>query len=93
MVEAKFYVTLTPTFGSRYHEGKYGPGVTNLRATKITSKRPTGKAAVGAVTTELTVRIPEGAFLPLMPAAVITVPEDMIVAGDAIEVDATDDDL
>lgn len=43
----------------------------------------------GCVAMQVTVRIPDGAFLPLIPQAVVVIPADMVVSGEAVEVVAT----
>jgi hypothetical protein len=63
-----------------------GETVRSIKAVAVTQKRPE-RQRPGTVLVKLTVRVPDAAFLPLRPEAVIVVPEDMAAAA-PIEVEA-----
>lgn len=63
--------------------------VASTKVIAMTQSRPEPPRR-GCVAVQVTLRIPDGAFLPLLPQAVITVPADMVVTGDPIEVDVVD---
>jgi hypothetical protein len=75
--DATFYVQLAPDFYYPPYGGD--PSVREIRATALTQKRPR-KPQSGTVMVKLTVRVPDAAFLPLRPEAIVVVPEDMTVA-------------
>lgn len=72
--DATFFVQLAPDFYQRY--GHVDPTVRSIKAVALTQSRP-GKPKSGTVLVKLTVRVPDGAFLPLRPEAIVVVPEDM----------------
>lgn len=82
--DAECYVQIEPEFTS------YGnpPSVLRIKPTTMTQKRP-AKQRGGSVLVKLTIRIPDAAFLPLRPKAVIVIPEDMVTI-EPIEVEAGD---
>jgi hypothetical protein len=82
--DATFYVQLQPSF---YRIGENAQ-VREIRAIAITQKQPSPQRA-GTVLVKLIVRVPDGAFLPLRPEAVVVVPEEMTVTA-PIEVQAED---
>jgi hypothetical protein len=82
--DATFYVQLQPTFYLSRGEHQ----VREIRAVALNQKKPNQPRA-GTVLVKLTVRVPDGAFLPLRPEAVIVVPEEMTVTS-PIEVQAED---
>lgn len=92
MVEASAYVTLT---GKR---GQYGPvnettglrDVTGMRATRIAQSRPS-KMGRDEIAVKVRLRLPAAVFDPIMPSAVITIPEDAVIRGD-IEIEAVVED-
>lgn len=58
-----------------------------LRVVKATSRRPTSVDA-DCVVIKVQLRVPDAAFLPLQPEAVVTVPETLVqqpVEGEAVE--------
>lgn len=82
--DATFYVQIEPEFSS------YNPErVIRAKAVAITQQKPRSPRG-GTVTCKLTVRVPDAAFLPLQPEAIIVVPEDMVAANAPIEVEAGD---
>jgi hypothetical protein len=81
---ATFYVQIEPQF---YAFDK--SQVQAIRAVALTQKRP-ARQRPGTTLVKLTVRIPDAAFLPFAPEAVIVVPEDMVAAGQPIEIEAGD---
>lgn len=82
--DATFYVQIEPDFSS------YDPErVISAKAVAITQQKPRSPRP-GTVTCKLTVRVPDAAFLPLRPEAVIVVPEDMVAANQPVEVEAGD---
>lgn len=92
MARATFWATVEPTFGREYDPKRceYVEIVTKARVTGITQSRPDSRKKVGTVTMKLTIDIPDGAFLPLRPEAIVVVPEDMVAANLPIEVEAED---
>lgn len=87
MAEATFYVTVEPEFLRRY-DSNSNPRIRSIKATKITQNRP---GRTPGVVVKLTVKIPDAAFLPLAPEAVIEVGQqeyDVIVHVE--EPDSTD---
>lgn len=83
--DATFYVQIEPDFFGRSDN----PHVRAIKAVAITQKRPE-RQRPGTVLTKLTVRVPDAAFLPLRPEAVVVVPEDMTAAALPVEVEASD---
>lgn len=73
-VDATFYVQVEPTHSHYDSERVIGAKV--VRMTKQKPDTPAG----GTVLMRLTVRIPVTAFMPLVPEAVIVVPESMTAA-------------
>lgn len=69
MAEATFYVTVEPDFLRRYSASSE-PRLRSIKATKVTQNRP---LRTPGVVVKLTVKIPDAAFLPLAPEAVIEV--------------------
>lgn len=73
--DATFYVQLEPDIVANSYAA---PWVKAIKAVGLTLKRPgRPRGRVGTVTVKLTVRVPDAAFLPLAPEAVIVVPVDM----------------
>ncbi len=75
-------------------EGHYGSPVVAAyeaarRIARVTQSKPS-KPKSGTVLVKLTLRIPEAAFLPLRPEAVVVIPEDMAAASAPIQVEAND---
>jgi hypothetical protein len=85
MAKTTFYVQVAPEF-YRYDNSR----LNKIRATALTQKRPTTtRGRNGTVTVKLTLDIPDEAFLPLQPEAVIKVPSDL-VAITPLSIEATD---
>ena len=83
-VDATFYAQVEPEFY------RYG-GEERVRSAKVvglTQKRP-DRPRRGVIVTKLTIRIPEAAFLPLRPEAIVVIPEDL-TAPFPVEVTAED---
>lgn len=72
--DAEFYVQIEPD----WYRGFSEPRLRGAKAVAITQKRPT-KPRGGTVTVKMTIRVPDGAFLPLRPEAVVVIPTDMTV--------------
>lgn len=72
---ATFYVQIEPEFRRSYY-GDDNLVVTSIKAVGITQKRPT-KQKPGTVLTKLTLQIPDAAFLPLRPEAIVVIPDSM----------------
>lgn len=83
--DATFYIQLSPEFYRSYGDESR---VRSIKAAALTQARPR-KQQSGTVLVKLTVRVPDAAFLPLRPEAVVVVPEDMTAIG-PIEVEADD---
>lgn len=87
MAKTTFYVQVEPNFG-RYNWDK--DKLTGIKAKSITQSRPTQtRGRNGTVTVKLTLDIPDEAFMPLQPEAVISVPSDL-VAITPLVIEATD---
>ena len=78
MAEAKFFVQLTPEITASGY-------VRKLTADRVTQRRPS-QPLPGSVTIELTVKIPDAAFLPLKPAAVIDIGAEHVLVNPVVEV-------
>ena len=76
-VDATFYAQVEPEWAA-YGVGEER-GLRGAKVARTTQRRPDMPLS-GTVLVKLTIRIPKGAFLPLRPAAIVTVPEDMTVA-------------
>ena len=75
--DATFYVQVSPEW-SRYADYHTGlRTIEGLKAGNLTQKRPAQQRG-GTALVCLTIRIPDAAFLPLRPKAVIVIPEDMV---------------
>lgn len=86
-VDADFYAQVEPEWGN-YRNSE---GLRSLRGAKvvtITQKRPQ-KQRGGTVLVKLTIRVPNAAFMPLRPEAIVVIPEDMTVT-EPVEVIAGD---
>lgn len=86
--KATFYAQVKAKrgYGSRNPDTGLRP-VSEIRLSKITQSYPATREA-DTVILKLTVEVPDSAFDPLLPNAVITVPEGMVIHPIAIE--ATD---
>lgn len=76
-VDATFYAQVEPEF-SRYADREGNRSVVAAKVVTITQKRPQ-RPRGGTVLVKLTLRVPEAAFLPLRPEAIVVIPEDMTV--------------
>jgi hypothetical protein len=86
--DATFYVQIEPEF-SRWNVDKNGDSILqSIKAVALTQKRP-DRPRPGVVVAKLTVRVPDGAFMPLRPEVIVTVPEGMVTTH-PIEVEAGD---
>lgn len=86
--DATFYVQVEPKWGYSY--AGMEPPLVGAKAVRMSQKKP-GRPAPGTVMVKMTLRIPDAAFLPLRPEAVVVVPEDMVVTN-PLEVSAEDPD-
>lgn len=76
-VDATFYAQVEPEW-SRWANSRGERSLVGAKVVTITQKRPTRQRG-GTVLVKLTIRVPEAAFLPLRPEAIVVVPEDMTV--------------
>lgn len=78
-------------FGSRYDQKQRQsmPTVDGLRVVAFTQKRP-DKPRAGCIVVELTIQMPEAAFLPMQPTAIIDIPDTFTAISALIEVEAED---
>lgn len=53
--------------------------VLGAKVVRCTQRAPKDKQLSGTVLVKITVDLPEAAFLPLIPEAVVTIPEDLAV--------------
>lgn len=76
--KATFYLQLEAVIATKFdfQRREQVEQVQSIKATAITQSRPK-KPRSGAVITKLTVEVPDGAFLPLRPEAIIVIPEGM----------------
>lgn len=89
MAKAKFYVTIVPEWG-RTPPGKDHPGLDGIKAIALTQTPPRGgrRDPRGTVVVALTIEVPDGAFLPLRPEAVVVVPEGLTALSEPIRAEA-----
>lgn len=85
--DATFYAQVEPEWGN-YVNSEGDRSLLGAKVVTITQKRPQ-RPKSGTVLVKLTIRVPEAAFRPLRPEAVVVVPEDMTVTA-PIEVEAGD---
>lgn len=83
--EATFYVQIEPEW-SRWVNSNGDRWIRALKAAGMTQRWP-NRPRPGTVTVKVSVRIPDAAFLPLRPEAVIVLNEDMVEVN-PIEVEA-----
>lgn len=85
---ATFYVQVEPVW-SRWAKDEHGEKqLDSIRAVAITQKQPQ-RPRGGTLSVKLSIEVPDGAFLPLRPEAVIVIPEGMVLTN-PIEVEAVD---
>lgn len=72
---ARFFVQIEPEFSRSYGGGDMT--VSGIKAVLLTQKYPSRPKA-GTLTVELEVNMPDAAFLPLRPKAIIEVPSDYV---------------
>jgi hypothetical protein len=85
-----FYVQLEPEYG-RYIDPSTGErSISGVKAVALTQKRP-NRPKPGTISVKMQVRAPEAFFLPLRPAAIVVLPEDLSVLSTPVQVDAVDD--
>jgi len=92
VVDAKVFAQVEATrFTTRYdsNQKKSMPTVDGARVVAITQKRP-DKPKSGCIVVELTIRIPEAAFLPMQPTAIIDIPDTFTAVSALIEADVED---
>lgn len=82
-VEASFVRRSSFAAGNQEHD------VRGLKVVSMTQTRPKLKAGA-TVAMKVTLRLPDSAFLPLIPEAIIVVPEDMVISDPPIVVDVLD---
>lgn len=72
--EATFYAQVEP----EWYRSRTGadPMLRGIKVVTITQKKP-ARPKGGTVTVKLTIRVPDAAFLPLRPEAIVVVPENM----------------
>jgi hypothetical protein len=87
-IDATFYAQVEGKVTQRWSGSEWIELVESAKVVAITQNRP-GRPKGGTVLVKLTVRIPEAAFLPLRPEAIVVIPEDM-TAPYPIEVEAGD---
>jgi hypothetical protein len=86
-IDATFYAQVEPEF-SRWADVDGNREVQGAKVVTVTQKRPQ-RPRGGTVLVKLTIRVPEAAFLPLRPEAIVVIPEDMTVVA-PVEVVAED---
>ncbi|AIY15812.1 hypothetical protein GUY44_07585 [Pimelobacter simplex] len=86
-VDATFYAQVEPEWGN-YIDSDGNRSIHGAKVTTITQKRPQ-RPRGGTVLVKLTIRVPQAAFQPLRPEAIVVIPEDM-TAVTPVEVVAED---
>lgn len=81
--DAQFWLQIEPDF-----YGGEDPKIRAIKAVGLTQKRP--RQPRNAVLVKLTVQVPDAAFLPLRPEAVIVIPEGMTAINEPIIVEAVE---
>lgn len=84
---ATFYVQIEPEW-SRYPNENGDKTVSAIKAIAVTQKQPRSPRG-GTLSMKLSVEVPDGAFMPLRPEAVIVIPEGMAIVN-PIEVTVED---
>lgn len=84
--DATFYAQVEPEWHGSY--GGNDPALRGIKVVTVTQQRPRHPRG-GTVTVKLTIRVPDAAFLPLRPEAVVVVPESMTEVN-PIEVEAVE---
>lgn len=86
--DATVYLQVKPEFGSwKNSSGRYPIwGAKVVRSTQSRPARPVGDS----VLVKLTLRIPDGAFYPLEPTAVVVIPDSMVEIASGVQVIAED---
>lgn len=87
-VDATFYAQVEPEWSTWQTDNDGHPLVCGAKLARTTQKKPEAQRG-GTVLVKLTMRIPTAAFMPLRPAAVVVIPEDM-TAVEPVEVVAED---
>ena len=87
MARCTFYVQIEPEW-SAYTDKNGDLVLRTIKAKRMTQQRP-NEPLGGSVMVKLTVEVPDSAFMPLRPEAVIVVPESF-VKENPIEVVAED---
>lgn len=90
-VKTTFYAQVKPKFGRRYDPIQgYIDCVDSISVVTITQKKPV-RPQSGCHVVKLTIQLSEQVFMPLMPAAIIDIPDSAILANDTVEVEAVDE--
>lgn len=89
-MKATFYVQVEPRWNRWAKRADGQPMLDKIKAVALTLSRPTRARYGPSVVVKLTLDIPESAFYPLQPEAVIVVPADLVERNEAIEVTASD---
>lgn len=76
MARCTFYVQIEPEF-SAYASRDGDPQLRGIKAKRMTQSRPSDPLG-GSVLVKLTVEVPDGAFMPLRPEAVVVIPENFV---------------
>lgn len=89
-VSATFYAVVKPKFGRRYNSalGHSAEYVDSIRVIGMFQKRPTKPDGVAV---KLTLEFNEQAFMPLQPAATISIPDSMVLMSQVVDVEALDE--
>jgi hypothetical protein len=89
MVKATFFAVVKPKFGRRYDPALgHVDCVDSVRVIGVFQKRP---AKPDGVAVKLTLEFTEQAFMPLQPAATISIPDSMVQMAQVVEVEALDE--
>ena len=78
-VDATFYAQVAPEWGRAPYGKDQDRPLRGAKVVAITQNKP-ARPKGGALLVKLTIRVPEAAFLPLRPAAIVVIPENLTEA-------------
>jgi hypothetical protein len=76
MARCTFYVQIEPEW-SAYASHNGDPQLRTIKAKRMTQSRPSDPLG-GSVMVKMTVEVPDSAFMPLRPEAIVVVPENFV---------------
>ena len=88
-MRATFYVQVEPRWSRWQKRDDGSPALDTIKAVAMTLARPTRNRRGESVVVKLTVEIPDAAFYPLQPEAIVVIPAELVEPTKAIEVVAS----